>query len=178
MSFSGLLWLMLGLQHNRSYRGTNIQEDRSACILEWAKPGGLLQILWHLRLQWSLDGQRLRLCGQQRATVDKHLPIHLSGEAQPAGSASVRTVKTVKYSVSSLLLIFSSVFLSTGYPALLLRQQTFGCPYQRLQVHSQRRWADSCWCCGNYWANYSSHWCRSFKLPVLQFRLIVLEYPL
>lgn len=31
------------------------------------------------------------------------------------------------------------VFLSTGHPALLLRQQA-GCgPYQRLQIHPQRR---------------------------------------
>lgn len=174
MFFTGLLWLVLGLQHHGRYWGTNIQEDRPACIFEWTKPGGLLQILRYLWLQWCLDGQRLRLRGQQRAAVDKHLSIHLSGEAPPAGSAPIRTVKTVHYSVSSLPVTLSSVFLSTGYPALLLWQQTFSCPYQGLQVHTQRRWAGSGWCRGNYRANHSSRWCRSFKLPVLQLRLIVL----
>lgn len=80
--------------------------------------------------------------------------------------------ETVHYSVTSLPLTSSSPFLSTGYPALLLRQQTCSCSYQRLQVHTQRRRAGSGWCRGNYWSNYSSHWCRSFKLPVLQLRFI------
>lgn len=150
MLFTGLLWLVLGLQHYGSYRGTIVQEDRSACIFEWTKPGGLLQSLRYLWLQWCLDGQCLRLRGQQRVTVDKHLPIHLSGEALPS-----RRAQTVHH--SSLPWTLGSVFLSTGYPALLLRQQACSCPHQRLQVHIQRRWAGSGWCCGNYRSNHSSH---------------------
>lgn len=38
--------------------------------------------------------------------------------------------------VFSLPLTLNSAFLSTGYPALLLRQLTSRRPYQRLQVHS------------------------------------------
>lgn len=64
------------------------------------------------------------------------------------------------------------VYLPTGYPAMLLRQQTCSCSYQRLQVHTQRRWAGSGWCRGNYWSNHCRHWCKSCKLHVLQFRLV------
>lgn len=85
---AGLLWLVLGLQHYRRYRGTTVQEHRPANILEWTELGGLLQKLWYLRLQRRLDGQRLRLRGQQRAAVDGHLPVHLSGEALLACSSS------------------------------------------------------------------------------------------
>lgn len=81
--FAGLLWFLLGLQHHGSYWGSVVQEDRSAHIPKWAEPGGLLQDLRHLRLQRSLDGQRLRLRGQQRFTVDEHLPVHLSGKDLP-----------------------------------------------------------------------------------------------
>lgn len=94
------------------------------------------------------------------------------------GSPRWPRLKTVHYSASSLTLTFRSVFFSTGYPALSLRQQTCSCSYQRLQVHTQRRWAGSGWCRGDHWSNHSSHWCRSCKLPVLQLRLIVLKYPL
>lgn len=176
MLFTGLLRLMLGLQHYGSYWGTIVQEDRPARIFEWTKPGGLLQILRHIWLQWCLDGQRLQLRGQQRVAVDKHLPIHLDGEALPAGSSSFRSVQTLHY--SSLPLTLGSVYLSTGYPALLLQQQACSCTYQRLQVHIQRRWAGSGWCCCNYRSNHSSHWCRSFKLPVLQLRFICLRLSL
>lgn len=85
MLFTGVLWLMLGLQYYRRYWGTTLQKDRSAYIFEWTKPRGLLQIVRHLRLQWCMDGQCLWLRGQQRVTVDRNLPIHLRGEALPAG---------------------------------------------------------------------------------------------
>lgn len=85
--FAGLLWLLLGLQHYRSHWGTTIQEDRSAHILEWTEPGGLFQVLRYLRLQRRLDGQRLRLRGQQRPGVNQHLPIHLNGEDGSAASS-------------------------------------------------------------------------------------------
>lgn len=86
--FAGLLWFLLGLQHYGSHRGSVVQEDRSAHISEWAEPGGLLQALRYLRLQRSLDGQRLRLRGRQRVTVDEHLPVHFSGEDLPGLPAS------------------------------------------------------------------------------------------
>lgn len=81
--FAGLLRFLLGLQHYGSHRGSVVQEDRSARIPEWAEPGGLLQVLRYLRLQWCLDGQCIRLRGQQRVTVDEHLPVHLSGKDVP-----------------------------------------------------------------------------------------------
>lgn len=164
MLFTGVLWVVLGLQHYRCYRGTTLQKDRSAYIFEWTKPGGLLQVVWHLWLQWCLDGQCLWLCGQQWVTVDRNLPIHLHGEALPAGRRQT-------FNYSNLPLTSGSVLFLTGHPTLLLRQQAGSSPYQRLQVHSQRRWAGSGWCCGICRSNHSRHWCRSFKLPVLQLRL-------
>lgn len=86
---AGLLRLLLGLQHYRSHWGTNIQEDGSAHILERAEPGGLFKVLRYLRLQRRLDGQRLRLRGEQRPGVHRHLPVHLSGE-DGSGASSPR----------------------------------------------------------------------------------------
>lgn len=76
--------------------------------------------------------------------------------------------ETVYY--SSLPLAKCSSFLSAGYPAVLLWQQTRSCSYQRLQVHSQGRWAGSGRCCGYCRSDHSSHRCGSCQLHVLQLR--------
>lgn len=71
---------------------------------------------------------------------------------------------------------FPSDSLSTGHPALLLQQCTRSSSYQRLQVHTQGGWASPRWCRGNHWSNHCSHWCRSFKLLVLQLRFMVFKH--
>lgn len=131
MFFTGLLWLLLGLQHYRSYWGTNIQEDGSANILEWAKPGRLFQSIWHLWLQRCLDGKRLRLCGPKRTAVHKHLSVHLSGTAHSRPSEHLQMFNILCPQISPML-TFSAVFPFSGHPALFLWQQTCSCTCQRL----------------------------------------------
>lgn len=140
--FTGFLRLVLGLQHYGGHRGTNLQAIRSAYVFEWTKPSGLLQILRYLWLCRCLDGQRLRLRGQQWAAVDKHLPLHLCGEAPPAGS-----IRAVTYSVSNMKFTFFSnriPNLATTTASLqLLTSKTTGSSPKEMSRHWLMQWRPS-----------------------------------